>query len=115
MTKTYLVGVDIGATGIKTGIFSRDGFIAEEAYEESKLYYPKPGCVEQDPDEIYGFVINTIKACLEKGSFDPGNVAGLSIDSQQAGFNTIDQDLKAVTVYDSWLDSRCRAYIPKLK
>ncbi len=115
MSKTYLIGVDIGTTGTKTGVFDENGVLAAEAYEESKLYYPKPSFVEQDPEEIYGSVIRTIKECLEKGNIDAGSVACISIDSQQAGVSTIDKDWGTPTVYDSWLDSRCGAYLPQLK
>jgi len=115
MSKTYLIGVDIGTTGTKTGIFDTEGNCIAEAYEESKLYYPKPGNVEQDPEEIYGSVINTIKECMDKGKIKPECVACISIDGQQAGFNTIDKNWDTPTKYDSWLDTRCGKYIPQLK
>lgn len=115
MSRTYLIGVDIGTTGTKTGVFDTEGRCVAEAYEESILHYPKPGCVEQYPDEIYGSVINTIKECLEKGNVAPERVAGISIDGQQAGFNTVDENWDTPTVYDSWLDTRCGMYIPRLQ
>jgi xylulokinase len=61
MANTYLIGVDLGTMGTKTAIFNIEGKLVAEAYEESKLYYPKPGWVEQDPDEIYGSAVRTIK------------------------------------------------------
>jgi xylulokinase len=115
MTKTYLIGVDLGTTGTKTAIFDSGGHLVAEAYEESKLYYPKPGWVEQDPDEIYGSAVRTIKRCLEESGIDPGNVAGIAFDGQMAGIGSIDEDWGTPTVYDSWLDTRCASYIPRLK
>lgn len=45
----YLIGVDIGTTGTKSAIFDVEGTLLADAYQESKLYYPKPGWVEQNP------------------------------------------------------------------
>ncbi len=115
MGKTYLIGVDLGTMGTKTAIFDEEGQLVTDAYEESKLYYPRPGWVEQDPDEIYGSAIRTIKQCLETSGIDPGDVAGIAFDSQMAGISTVDADWGAPTVYDSWLDTRCGTHIPLLK
>ena len=48
MAKTYLIGVDLGTMGTKAASFDTEGNLVADAYEESKLYYPKPGWVEQD-------------------------------------------------------------------
>jgi sugar (pentulose or hexulose) kinase len=61
MPDTYLIGVDVGTTETKTAIFDSQGSLVADASEESKLYYPRPGWVEQDPDEMYGAVIRTIR------------------------------------------------------
>lgn len=111
----YLIGTDIGTSGTKTAIFDDKGNMVAEAFEESKLYYPEPGAVEQNPDEIYFSVINTIKECLEKSGINPLKIAGISIDGQMAGVCSIDNNWNAVTPYDSWLDTRCSVYIKILK
>lgn len=62
--KTYLIGVNLGTNSTKSAIFDNSGNLISEAFEESKLYYPELFAVEQDLDEIYFSVINTIKnAC----------------------------------------------------
>lgn len=114
MGQTYLIGVDLGTTGTKTAVFDTDGQLAAEAYEESKLYYPKPGWVEQDPDEIYQSAVRTIRTCLADSGMDPEQVAGIAFDGQMAGIGTVDEDWDTPTVYDSWLDTRCRDYIDVL-
>jgi len=115
MTKTYLIGVDLGTMGTKSAIFDTGGKLVAEAYEESKLYYPKPGWVEQDPDEIYGSAIRTIRSCVEQSGIDASQVAGIAFDGQMAGIGTVDADWGTPTGYDSWLDTRCRDYITRLK
>lgn len=115
MAKAYLIGVDLGTMGTKAAIFDEEGFLVAEAYEESNLIYPKPGWVEQDPEEIFGSAVRTIRQCMDESGIDPGKVAGISFDGQMAGIGSIDDEWGAPTVYDSWLDTRCGAYIPCLK
>lgn len=115
MAKTYLVGVDLGTMGTKTAIFDTEGNLVAEAYEESRLYYPKPGWVEQQPDQIYGSALRTIQQCMRQSGIDPAQVAGIAFDGQMAGIGTVDADWGTPTMYDSWLDTRCREYISHLK
>lgn len=115
MSKRYLVGVDLGTNGTKSAIFDTDGNLVAEAYEESKLYYPKPGWVEQDPEEIYRSAVRTIRSCLTESQIDPESVLGISFDGQMAGIGSVDEAWGTPTVYDSWLDTRCRDYIEVLK
>jgi xylulokinase len=56
---SYVIGVDIGTMGTKTGIYDDRGNLRGTAYEESVLYYPKPGQVEQKHDEIYRSAVRT--------------------------------------------------------
>lgn len=114
-SRTYLIGVDLGTMGTKTGIFDAEGTLVAEASEESKLYYPRPGWVEQQHDEIYGSAVRTIRTCMEKSGIDPAQVAGVAFDGQMSGIGSVDRDWGTPTVYDSWLDTRCGAYIARLK
>lgn len=112
---TYLIGVDIGTNGTKTAIYDISGNLVSDTFEESKLYYPEPGAVEQDLEEIYISVINTIKECVEKSDINTKNIAAIAIDGQMAGICGIDDKWSPITPYDSWLDTRCAPYITKLK
>ncbi len=115
MAKTYLIGVDLGTVGTKAAIFDAEGNLVADAYEESKLIYPRPGWVEQDAEDIYGSAVRTIKECLEKSGIEPAEVAALAFDGQMAGISTVDEEWGAPTVYDSWLDIRCGPYIERMK
>ena len=115
MAKTYLIGVDLGTMGTKAAIFDTQGNQVAEAYEESKLYYPQPGWVEQQPAEIYDSAVSTIRACMQQSDVDPVQVAGIAFDGQMAGLASVDPDWDTPTHYDSWLDTRCGPYISHLK
>ena len=115
MKGDILVGVDIGTQGTRTALYSLDGRALAEATEASKLLAPTPGAVEEDPERQYGSVLRTVRACLEKAGVDGSRVAAIGIDGQMAGVIGIGRDGRAVTPYDSWLDTRCAKKIAEME
>ncbi len=115
MGRQCLIGVDIGTTGTKTAVFDAEGTLVAESFEPSRLIQPRPGWVEQDADEMADSVIRTICDCMTKSRLDGGDIAGIAIDGQMAGVMAVDVQGRAVTRYDSWLDSRCKPYIDQLE
>src|SRR5512142_3385219 len=111
MKGSFVIGADVGTMGTKVAIFDEQGVLVADHYQELALHYPRPGWVEQDPNDFYSAVVNGIRACLEKGGIAPGQVAALAPDGQMAGVCTVDADWGTPTVYDSWLDTRCAPYI----
>ena len=107
----YLIGVDIGTAGTKAGLFNKDGVLLASAYEESTLFYPKPGWVEQEPEDFYNSAVKTIRQVIEKTGIKPNEVAAIAVDGQMSGIGMIDKDWNPVARYDSWLDTRCEPYI----
>lgn len=115
MSGPYLIGVDLGTTATRAAIFAEDGTLVTDAAEESRLIQPRPGWVEQDPDDLYGSAVRTIWACLERSGISPGDVAGLAFDGQMAGIGYVDAGWETPAPYDSWLDTRCGPYIDVMR
>lgn len=115
MSDNYLLGIDIGTQGTKTSLVSVEGQVIADAFESSNLIRPGKGMVQQDPDEIFASVINTIREVMMKSGVKPSEVISIGIDGQMAGIMGIDKDWNAATYYDSWLDTRCEKYIAKMK
>jgi xylulokinase len=110
-TDELVVGVDLGTSGTKAGIFDLDGTQLAEAYVESTLTYPRPGWVEQRQEDIYCDAIKAIRQCLRSSGAEPSRVAAIAFDSQMAGIGSVDASWKPVRNYDSWLDLRCTRYV----
>lgn len=115
MNQTYLIGVDIGTQGTKSALYRSDGLLIEEAFEKSNLITPGIGEFKQNPDEIYGSVLRTIKHLIQKSKVSPGSISAVGMDAQMAGIMGIDEEWNAVTPYDSWLDTKCTPYINVMK
>lgn len=115
MKPDCVIGVDIGTQGTRAALHAADGALLAEADEPSQLHRPGPGLVEEDAERQYGSVCRTIQACLEKAGVAPGQVAAVAIDGQMAGVIGVGADGRAVTPYDSWLDTRCAPYIDEMQ
>jgi glycerol kinase len=50
---TAILAIDQGTTGSTALVFSQEGEILGRAYSEFTQYYPHPGWVEHDPEEIW--------------------------------------------------------------
>lgn len=109
--ETCLIGVDLGTSGTKAAIFDTAGRLLADAFAETPLHHPRPGWVEQQPDDFYAGALRTIRACLEKSAVNPSQVAAIALSGQMAGLCSVDQEWASPTRYDSWLDSRCAPYM----
>jgi glycerol kinase len=77
----YILGIDQSTSGTKALIVDDQGKILHKETMDHKQYYPKPGWVEHDLEEIYGNVIGLIKGLVPK--VRPGQIKGLAITNQR--------------------------------
>lgn len=112
---SVVIGIDVGTSGTKSGIYDETGRLVSSAFEESNLIYLKPAWVEQRPDDIERSVHNTIRKAIDLGGVKPADVAAIAIDGQMGGVSTVDANWEPVTHYDSWLDTRCAPFLETLK
>lgn len=109
MQKDCLLGVDLGTTLAKAGVYDTQGNLLGEAYQETEISYPRPGVAEQDPHEFYRSAVSTIRGALEGSRVGSGRIAALSLSSQAGGIMAIDRSWQPVTPFDSPLDTRSNA------
>lgn len=111
----YLIGIDIGTQGTKGKLFDESLNTISEAFEPSRLISPEPGTTWQEPEELLKSVIYVIKKLTQTEGVNPGRISAVGIDAQMAGIMGIDKNADAVTVYDSWLDTRCGKYVDQMR
>ena len=102
----HLIGIDLGTTAAKCAVYTEEGTCVTDAQEEMKIRYPRSGEAEQDAEDFYTVACRLIRACLTTSGIDAKSVAGIAIDSQMGGIMSVDRDFRAVTYYDTPLDSR---------
>jgi len=69
---SHVLAIDQGTTGSRAIVFDQRGRTVASAYEEFPQYFPRPGWVEHDPEEIWRSVYRTIQKAL-------ANVPGRSL------------------------------------
>ena len=50
---------------------------------ELEQYFPKDGCVEHDPNEIFESVLSTAKNAIKKANISPNDISGIGITNQR--------------------------------
>jgi glycerol kinase len=81
--KKYILSIDQGTTGSRAFIFDAQGRVVSSAYQEFKQYYPKPGWVEHDAQEIWDSVVAVIKKAVSRSRIDPKSIAAIGITNQR--------------------------------
>jgi glycerol kinase len=79
----YVAAIDQGTTGTRTMVFDRSGRVQGEAYETHEQFYPQPGWVEHDPDEIYEGARETLAAALADADAGAADLAALGVTNQR--------------------------------
>lgn len=79
----YVLGIDQGTSGSKAIVFDKKSNIISSAYSEFTQYYPKPGRVEHDPNEIWNITLKVIKEALSKGAILLNEIAAIGITNQR--------------------------------
>ncbi len=67
----YVLALDLGTTGNRAMLFDAQGFVAGQAYKELTQYYPQPGWLEHNPEEIW----QDTRACMQQVLKDTGIAA----------------------------------------
>lgn len=78
-----ILAIDQGTTGTRTYLFDHAGKVVGSAYQEFTQYFPKPGWVEHDANEIWRTVEETGKKALKSAGVKPSQVAAIGITNQR--------------------------------
>src|SRR5262245_5499816 len=83
MKNKFILAIDQGTTGSRAIIFNQSGKMVSSAYREFRQYFPKPGWVEHDAEEIWSSCKLTIKEALAKGKVNQREIATIGITNQR--------------------------------
>ncbi len=111
----YLIGVDIGTTGTKVGIFDLNGNIISNSYKEYKCAFPRPNWVEQDPEDLKKITFSLIKETIDKSNVKPKEILSISLSSQRSCAIFIDKNNKILRPMISWQDNRCLEEVKEIE
>jgi len=81
-----ILAIDQGTTGTTVFVVDARGRIRGRAYAEIRQFYPKPGWVEHDPEEIYRSVVTLSKKAIAAAKVTAAAIAGIGITNQRETF-----------------------------
>ncbi|HCI44731.1 MAG TPA: glycerol kinase [Candidatus Omnitrophica bacterium] len=81
--RNYILALDQGTTGSRAFLFDSKGAVVASAYQEFPQYFPKPGWVEHDAEEIWASCAAVIKGVLRKSRVSPQAIAAIGITNQR--------------------------------
>ncbi|WP_063567338.1 glycerol kinase GlpK [Paenibacillus sp. O199] len=79
----YILALDQGTTSSRAILFNRSGEIVHIAQQEFPQYFPKPGWVEQNANEIWSSILAVMASCLAESGIKPVQIAGIGITNQR--------------------------------
>ena len=79
----YIMSLDLGTTSCRSILFDKNGQICSVAQKEFTQYFPEPGWVEHDAEEIWATQKGLMFEALEKLGVEMSDVAGIGITNQR--------------------------------
>lgn len=81
--RKYIMALDSGTTSNRCILFDKDGNICSLAQKEFTQYFPQPGWVEHDADEIFDSQLEVARQALQNIGASAGDIAAIGITNQR--------------------------------
>ena len=90
--ETYILSLDQGTTSSRAILFNKEGKIVHSAQKEFTQYFPHPGWVEHNANEIWGSVLAVIASVISESGISASQIAGIGITNQRETTVVWDKD-----------------------
>jgi len=116
MENKLILALDQGTTSSRAVLFNYKGAIVELSQKALEQFYPKPGWVEHDPDEIWSSQISVAAEVIAKAGITGREIASIGITNQRETTIVWDR-ATGHPVYNAivWQDRRTAKYCNQLK
>ena len=102
----YMIGIDVGTSGVKTLVVSETGEIVTQATAEYPLYHPKAGWAEQDPEDWWQGTLATLKQVAQNLGPKAAEVKAIGLSGQMHGSVFLDKSGNVLRPAILWCDVR---------
>jgi glycerol kinase len=79
----YVLAIDQSTSGTKALLFDEQGQMIDQTSKEHRQYYPQPGWVEHDVEEIYQNLLSNVRDLLERNPVCREQLLQVSITNQR--------------------------------
>ena len=102
----YLMGLDIGTSGVKAILISVKGEILATNTRSYPLDTPQSGWAEQDPDDWWQATKKVIDDVLTESEIKADNLQGISFSGQMHSSVFLDENMEVIRPAILWSDTR---------
>ena len=81
--KQYVMALDAGTTSNRAIIFDNESHIVSVSQKEFTQYFPKPGWVEHDANEIFHSMVEVMREALEQANMTASEISAIGITNQR--------------------------------
>ncbi len=112
----YILSLDQGTTSSRAIIFNQQGAIIAVAQKEFTQYFPQPGWVEHDANEIWSTQLGVAAEAISKAGLTVENIAAIGITNQRET-TVVWERATGKPVYNAivWQDRRTASFCDELK
>lgn len=103
---TNLLGIDIGTSSCKALLVSERGEVLAEASAAYPVDMPRSGWSEQNPDDWWRGVRESVSRLIEKARIDGGQVGAIGLSGQMHGLVLLDAAGRSLRPCILWNDQR---------
>ena len=116
MEKKFILALDQGTTSSRAIVFDHNGHIKSVAQKEFTQYFPQPGWVEHNPNEIWSSQASVIAEAISAIDINGLDIAGIGITNQRETTIVWDVDTEE-PIYNAivWQDRRTSEFCDELK
>lgn len=102
----FLMGIDVGTSGVKVILIDEQGALVAEATESYPIHSPRPSWFEQDPDDWWNATVRAVRGVLAGGTVSPSDIAGIGLSGQYHGLVILDESHRVLRPAILWNDQR---------
>jgi gluconokinase len=101
-----VIGLDIGTTSTKAVVFGPKGYIRSVHAVDYPLIHPHPSWAEQDPDQIFQAVIDSVRHAMWKAKASREDVLAIGLSTAMHALICLDDRDQPLTRSIIWADNR---------
>ena len=110
----YLLGLDIGTSGVKTLLISLEGKIISSKTVSYPLKTPHPGWAEQSPYDWWEATLKVIEEVVSSIHIDSTQIKGISLSGQMHSSVFLNEKMEVIRPAILWSDTRTSKQCSKI-
>lgn len=115
MIEPLLLGIDVGTTNTKALLATPDGKVVAQATATYPLLTPRPGWVEQNPDDWWQATAEAAAQAVRQADVSADQIAAIGVSGQGCAATLIDRQGRPLRPGIIWMDARSEAQCEQMR